>query len=135
MLPSAVREGLKLNLEEISGLRVYDIVPDTIVPPCAIIGQLDLTFDTNNARGLDTANVDVMVVVQRFSERSGQNLLDKLLAGSGESSIKAAIEADRTLGGAVDTLRVTSAQSGVYQSADVEYLSYRYQVTIFGEGA
>lgn len=135
MLPSAVREGLKLNLEEISGLRVYDIVPDTIVPPCAIIGQLDLTFDTNNARGLDTANVDVMVVVQRFSERSGQNLLDKLLAGSGESSIKAAIEADRTLGGAVDTLRVTSAQSGVYQSADVEYLSYRYQVTVFGEGA
>jgi hypothetical protein len=135
MLPSAVREGLKLNLEEISGLRVYDIVPDTIVPPCAIIGQLDLTFDTNNARGLDTANVDVMVVVQRFSERSGQNLLDKLLAGSGESSVKAAIEADRTLGGAVDTLRVTSAQSGVYQSADVEYLSYRYQVTVFGEGA
>jgi hypothetical protein len=135
MLPSQVRQGLKLNLEEISGLRVYELVPDVVVPPCAIIGQLDLVFDTNNARGLDTATIDVMVIVQRFSERSGQDALDKYLAGSGEYSIKAAIEADRTLGGAVDTLRVTGAQSGVYQSADVEYLSYRYQITVYGEGA
>jgi hypothetical protein len=134
MLPSQVRQGLKLNLEEISGLRVYDFVPDVVVPPCAIIGQLDLTFDTNNARGLDTANIDVMVIVQRFSERSGQEQLDKYLSGSGDHSVKAAIEADRTLGGAVDTLRVTAAQSGVYQSADVEYLSYRYQITVYGEG-
>ena len=117
------------------GLRVYDLVPDVIVPPCAIIGQLDLTFDLNNARGLDQANIDVMVIVQRFSERTGQDKLDKYLSGSGDYSIKAAIESDRTLGGEVDTLRVTAAQSGVYQAADVEYLSYRYQVTIYGDGA
>ena len=135
MLPSEVREGLKNNLQEIDGLRVYDLVPDVIVPPCAIIGQLDLTFDLNNARGLDQANVDVMVIVQRFSERTGQDKLDKYLSGSGDYSIKAAIESDRTLGGEVDTLRVTAAQSGVYQAADVEYLSYRYQVTIYGDGA
>jgi hypothetical protein len=135
MLPSQVREGLKNNLKEIPDLRIYDTIPDVIVPPCAIIGQLDLTFDLNNARGLDSANIDVMVVVQRFSERTGQDKLDKYLSGSGEYSIKAAIESDRTLGGIVDTLRVTSAQSGVYQAADVEYLSYRYQVTIYGEGA
>ena len=135
MLPSQVRDGLKTNLQEIEGLRVYDLVPDVIVPPCAIIGQLDLVFDLNNARGLDSASVDVMVIVQRFSERTGQDKLDQYLSGSGDYSIKAAIESDRTLGGAVDTLRVTAAQSGVYQSADVEYLSYRYQVTIYGDGA
>lgn len=135
MLPSQVRDGLKTNLQEIEGLRVYDLVPDVIVPPCAIIGQLDLVFDLNNARGLDSASVDVMVIVQRFSERTGQDKLDKYLSGSGDYSIKAAIESDRTLGGAVDTLRVTAAQSGVYQTADVEYLSYRYQVTIYGDGA
>ena len=49
-------------------------------------------------------------------------------------SIKAAIESDLTLDGAINTLRVTAAQSGVYQVADVEYLSYRYQVTIYGGG-
>jgi hypothetical protein len=132
MIPSEVRDGLKKNLQEIDGLRVYDLVPDNPQPPSAIIGQLDLTFDLNNARGLDQANIDVLVIVQRFSERTGQDKLDKYLSGSGNYSIKAAIEADRTLDGAVDTLRVTSAQSGVYQAADIEYLSYRYQVTVWG---
>lgn len=132
MIPSEVRDGLKKNLQEIDGLRVYDLVPDNPQPPSAIIGQLDLVFDLNNARGLDQANIDVLVIVQRFSERTGQDKLDKYLSGSGDYSIKAAIEADRTLDGAVDTLRVTSAQSGVYQAADIEYLSYRYQVTVWG---
>ena len=132
MIPSEVREGLKKNLQEIDGLRVYDLVPDNPQPPSAIIGQLDLVFDLNNARGLDQANIDVLVIVQRFSERTGQDKLDKYLSGSGDYSIKAAIEADRTLDGSVDTLRVTSAQSGVYQAADIEYLSYRYQVTVWG---
>ena len=130
MIPSSVRDGLKKNLQEITGLRVYDLVPDNPQPPSAIIGQLDLVFDLNNARGLDQANIDVLVIVQRFSERTGQDKLDKYLSGSGDYSIKAAIEADRTLDGAVDTLRVTSAQSGVYQAADIEYLSYRYQVMV-----
>ena len=132
MIPSEVRDGLKKNLQEIDGLRVYDLVPDNPQPPSAIIGQLDLTFDLNNARGLDQANIDVLLIVQRFSERTGQDKLDKYLSGSGDYSIKAAIEADRTLDGSVDTLRVTSAQSGVYQAADIEYLSYRYQVTVWG---
>ena len=132
MIPSEVRDGLKKNLQEIDGLRVYDLVPDNPQPPSAIIGQLDITFDLNNARGLDQANIDVLVIVQRFSERTGQEKLDKYLSGTGDYSIKAAIELDKTLDGAVDTLRVTSAQSGVYQAADVEYLSYRYQVTVWG---
>lgn len=134
MIPSCIREGIKTNLASIKGLRTYDIVPDTIVPPCAVIGQLDFTFDLNNARGLDQANLDVFVIVQRFSERTGQDKLDQYLAGSGNRSIKAAIESDRTLGGNCDTLRVTSAESGTYQMGDVDYLSYRYRVTVWGQG-
>ncbi|MFZ9922488.1 MAG: hypothetical protein ACO3E4_06200 [Candidatus Nanopelagicaceae bacterium] len=134
MLPSAIRNGLKANLATIKGLRIYDLVPDVIVPPCAIVGQLDLTFDLNNSRGLDQANLDVFVIVQRFSERTGQDNLDKYLAGSGVNSIKAAIESDLTLGGAANTLRVTSAESGTYQSGDQDFLSYRYRVTVWGQG-
>jgi hypothetical protein len=132
MLPSSVRDGLKTNLGAISGLRVYDIVPDVIVPICAIVGQLDFTFDINNARGLDQANLDIFVIVQRFSERSGQDNLDKYLAGSGSYSIKAAIESDRSLGGVCSTLRVTSAESGTYSSGDTDFLSYRYRLTVWG---
>jgi hypothetical protein len=132
MLPSEVREGLKANLQAIKGMRVYDLIPSPAVAPAAVVGQLDFTFDLNNARGLDQANLDVVVLVQRFTERTGQNELDKYLAGSGDYSIKAAIESDRTLGGACDTLRVTSAEAGTYVSGDLEFLSYRYRLTIWG---
>jgi hypothetical protein len=134
MIPSEIREGLKNNLKDIDGLRIYDIMPDVVTPPCAIVGQLDFTFDLNNSRGLDQANLDIFVIVQRFSERSGLENLDKYLAGSGSYSIKAAIETDKTLGGACNTLRVTSAESGTYVSGDVEFLSYRYRLTVWGQG-
>ena len=72
---SAVREGIKTNLQTITNMRVYDTIPDVVVPPCAVVGQLDFTFDASMARGLDTATCDVYVIVQRFSERSGQDKL------------------------------------------------------------
>lgn len=132
MNPSQVRDGLKTRLQTITGLRAYDLIPDTVVPPCAVVGQLDFTFDIDNQRGLDQASVDVYVIVQRISERSGQDKLDNFLAGSGNGSIKTALESDRSLGGLVDTLRVISAESGTYTSGDQSFLSYRYNLTIWG---
>jgi hypothetical protein len=108
------------------------LIPDIVTPPCAVVGQLDFTFDIDNARGLDQASVDIFVIVQRISERTGQDKLDLFLAGSGTGSIKTAIESDRSLGGLVDTLRVISAESGTYTSGDQSFLSYRYNVTIWG---
>ena len=133
----SIRDALKTNLLTVvsptgTNLRVYDTIPDVIVPPCAIVGQLDFTFDIDNARGLDQANVDIFVIVQRFSERAGQDKLDTLLAGTGPKSIKTALESDRTLGGLVNTLRVISADSGTYTSGDQTYLSYRYNLIIWG---
>lgn len=129
---SKVRDALGKNIETISGIRIYDTIPDVVVPPCAVVGQLDFTFDVNNARGLDSASVDVYVIVQRISERAGQDKLDELLAGSGPKSIKTALESDRTLGGLVDTLRVISAESGTYTTGDQSFLSYRYNLTVWG---
>lgn len=128
---SSVRDGLKTRLQTITGLRVYDVIPDKVTPPCAIVGQLDFTYDIDNARGLDQASLDVYVIVQRLDARSGQNKLDEYL-GSGSKSIKSAIEGDRTLGGVVNTLRVTSAEAGTYIEGEVTFLSYRYRLTIWG---
>ena len=129
---NGVRDALKVNLQTISRLRIYDTIPDIVTPPCAVVGQLDFTFDVDNARGLDQASVDVYVIVQRISERTGQDKLDLFLAGSGSGSIKTALESDRTLGGLVDTLRVISADSGTYTSGEQSFLSYRYNLTIWG---
>lgn len=128
----AVRDAIKANLQTITNMRVYDQIPDVVVPPCAVVGQLDFTFDVDNQRGLDQASVDVYVIVQRISERAGQDKLDLYLAGSGNGSVKTALESDRTLGGLVDTLRVISAESGTYQTGDQTFLSYRYNLTIWG---
>ena len=129
---NGVRDALKANLQTITTLRVYDLIPDVVVPPCAVVGQLDFQFDIDNQRGLDQASVDIFVIVQRISERTGQDKLDNFLAGSGSGSIKTAIESDRTLDGLVDTLRVITAESGTYNSGDQSFLSYRYNVTIWG---
>jgi hypothetical protein len=128
---SSVRDGLKTRLQTVSGLRVSDLIPDKVNPPCAIVGQLDFTFDIDNARGLDMATCDIYVIVQRFDARSAQNKLDEYL-GSGSKSIKSAIEGDRTLGGVINTLRVTSAEAGTYIEGEVTFLSYRYRLTIWG---
>lgn len=136
MIPSTVRANLKTALQTVSGLRVLDTIPDSANIPTqgalAVVGMLDLNFDFTLNRGFDSASCSVLVIVGRMSESAAQNRLDSYLQSSGSSSIKAAIEADKTLGGAVQTLRVTSATSGTITVANIDYLSYRYELTLIG---
>ena len=136
MTPSTVRDNLKTALQSISGLRVFDYVPDSANIPTnnafAIVGQLNMNYDFTLNRGFDSATCQVIVVVGRMSERNGQERLDGLLASSGSTSIKTAIEADKTLSGAVQTLRVVSASPGTITSANIDYLSYQYSVELIG---
>lgn len=136
MNPSTVRTNLKTALTAISGLRVFDYVPDSTNIPTnnafAIVGQLSMNYDYTLNRGFDTATCQIIVVVGRMSEKDGQARLDGLLASSGSTSIKAAVEADKTLSGAVQTLRVVSASPGTITSANIDYLSYQYSVELIG---
>jgi len=132
MIPSTVRTNLKTALTSISGLRCYDIIPDSINVPAAVVGQLDFTFDYSLNRGTDQATCEVILIVSKMVERMGQAKLDAYLAGSGADSVKAAIEADTTLSGAVKTLRVTSAAAGIISSNGTDFLSYRYAVELIG---
>ena len=92
MTPSTVRDKLKLALN-ITGLRVFDTIPENIVPPAAVVGQLSLEWDLVMARGADTATVDIFVVAGRMSDRSAQDYLDSLLTATGANSIKTKIAA------------------------------------------
>lgn len=132
MTPSSVRDGLKTRLATITGLRTYDIVPDGIAPPAAVVGLLSLDFDMSMQRYLDHGDIEILVIVGRMSERAAQDKLDAYLAGSGTSSIKAAIEADTTLGGSVQTCRVISAQPTTITVSGAEMLCYRYQIEVVG---
>lgn len=136
MIPSTVRANLKTALQSISGLRVFDYVPDSTNVPTnnafAIVGQLNMNYDYTLNRGFDSATCNIIVIVGRMSEKDGQARLDGLLQSSGSTSIKAAVEADKTLGGAVQTLRVVSASPGTITSANIDYLSYQYAVELIG---
>ena len=132
MTVSTVRDNLKTQIATISGLRVYDTVPDSVNVPAAVVGMLDMDFDATMNRGYDRATLDVILITGRMSERSAQNALDTYLSGSGNSSIKAVVEANKTLSGAVQTLRVTAATSGSIQVSGIDYLAYRFRVELIG---
>ena len=136
MVPSTVRTNLKTALSAITGLRVMDYVPDSTNVPTnnaiVVIGQLSMNYDYTFNRGFDSATCNIIVMVGRMSEKDGQSRLDGLLASTGSTSIKAAVEVDKTLGGAVQTLRVVSASPGTITSANIDYLSYQYSVELIG---
>jgi hypothetical protein len=132
MTVSTVRDNMKTQLSSISGLRIYDTVPDSINVPAAVVGMLDFNFDTSMNRGFDTATLDLILITGRMSERSAQNSLDGYLSGSGSGSIKTVLENNKTLSGACQTLRVTTATSGSLQVGGIDYLAYRFRVEVIG---
>jgi hypothetical protein len=100
--------------------------------PAAVVGMLDFNFDTSMNRGFDTATLDLILITGRMSERSAQNSLDGYLSGSGSGSIKTVLENNKTLSGACQTLRVTTATSGSLQVGGIDYLAYRFRVEVIG---
>lgn len=131
MTPSTVRDKLKLALN-IAGLRVYDTIPDNIIPPAAVIGQLTIDFDLVFQRGADSGTVDVIVISGRMSERAAQDYLDSLITSTGATSVKTKLESDQTLGGSVTSVRVVRAEPVSMTVSGVEMLAYRFQVEVWG---
>lgn len=125
----AIRDGLKTNLQTISGLRVTEYVTGTIVTPAAIItpgdggrGRQAIMFDATMGRGSDDYLFTVIVLVSNTVERTSTDALDAYLAGSGATSIKAAVESDERLGGVAHFARV----QGVHDYGLIDYGGQTY---------
>ena len=131
---SQLRAGAQTQLDTIAALRtVYDYVPDTApATPCGIVGNVSIDWDDAMQRGLDRATFSVYVVVSRMSERSGQDTLDSLLAGSGSGSVKTALEAGGNLNGSCSTVIVTRATPISISMGGVEFFAYDYEVEAYG---
>ena len=131
---SAIRAGIATNLGTISGLRTSSFVPDVLNPPVAVVRPDNIAFDTAFARGLDTLEFVVMTIVGRVDERTSQARLDAYCNSTGASSVKRAIESDRTLGGAVSDLRVTEMRNYTSVSiGDVIYLAAEFVVQVYAQ--
>jgi hypothetical protein len=129
-----IRAGLATRLGTISGLRTTTETPDTISPPIAIVNVSNVNYDRTFQRGLDEYNFVVTVIVGRVGERSAQRLLDSYVSSTGASSVKLAIELDRTLGGKCDSLRVTDMRNyGSLVIGEITYLAAEFNVVVFAQ--
>lgn len=106
-----IRAGLATAIDTISGLQGEAYVRDNPdVPVAQVSGPDNGEYDQTFGRGHDDWEFGVILLVQRTSDEEGQELLDSYLDPFGPSSVKQAIEADPTLGGVVEDLRVVRTQ-------------------------
>lgn len=129
---TAVREGVGTALATIVGLRVADHVAGQVNPPQALVGLPRVEFDNTAARGSDVVYLDVRVFVAGSYNRTASDALSGFLAGSGAQSIKAAVEADPTLSGSCDTVRVLSAEAGWADHGNAAYLIADFELEVVG---
>lgn len=128
-----IRDGIVSNLASISGLRTSVDIPDNPSPPIAFVGLENVQYDQSFQRGLTEYNFTVTVLVGRVSERSAQRKLDEYIS-NGARSIKLAIEADKTLGGASYDVRVSELRNvGTVSLEQVIYLAADFAVTVFAD--
>ena len=92
------------------------------------------TYDITYGRGTDTVRMILRGVVQIGDPVEAQQNMDSWLDPSGATSVKALVQADRTLGGLVDDLRVTSVRPHLRippaDAGNVEYLCSEWDLDI-----
>jgi hypothetical protein len=131
---SDLRDGIATNLRTISGLRAIATVPDNPNPPLAIIYPQSMDYDESFNRGLTTYNFRLVVIVGRVDERTAQNKLDAFVSSSGSSSIKLAVESDKTLGGRAFDTRVSAMTNyGSIDISEVTYLSAEFNLLCYAD--
>jgi hypothetical protein len=129
---SDIRTGLATNLATISGLRTASEIPDNPSPPIAIVNLQSVNFDGAFQQGLTTYNFIVTVIVGRPAEREAQRRLDAYASSTGASSVKLAIQSDKTLDGSAYDVRVTDMTNiGAVLLGEATYLSADFAVTVY----
>lgn len=110
--------------ERMTGVRVYSAWPGQLNPPAIVIRRQAVTFATTLGGASHDLTLAATVFLPLRTDRIAQDELDEFLADTGTRSIYAAIEADQTLGGAVDWAVVTEVgQDDVVEISGVTYLS------------
>lgn len=106
-LRSALRDNLKDN---VLGVNVYPYYHPNPSPPLIHIWPSgEVNYHGAMQRGKVDYTFTVQVMVDWTEDGGSQSLLDTFYDPSGERSIVAAIESDRTLGGLAEEVQVTGA--------------------------
>lgn len=126
-----IHKGLANALTAVPGLRVADHLPEQINPPMAVIQLQSVTYHRAMSGGLSAWEHVVTAIGGRMGDRAAQVQLDGWMSYDGSTSIRAAIEDDRTLGGACSTLLVAEMVAvRPLTMGDAAYLTCEFNVTV-----
>jgi hypothetical protein len=135
---SAIRDAVKATLEaNVTGLRVYDTVPDLINLPALLVLPVETNFNVAMGRGSDTYQIDLFVMTSRTVPRTGQDGLDAFVTGAGAQSIRAAIFANRSLGLTDGTEAFVSGMSrygGSFAAASIDHIGAALRLVVTTPG-
>ena len=114
-----IRAGITANLKAaFSNVNITGYAITNALAP-AIEVELDrIVYDTAYGRGLDEWFFTIRGFAASGTDKAAQMRLDSWLASTGAESIKATLEADRTLGGVVDDARVVAMSKIAVFSAE-----------------
>lgn len=134
---SEIATALAGKIDDVTSLRAYARQPDTIAVgqgkgvafPLPQEGTYHESFDGTEST---TWHVVILAAPESIGYDRGQAAIDAYLSKSGSSSVKAAIEADGTLGGVVDTLVVMRwFDRGLVEVSGLAYWGAKLEVTIW----
>lgn len=108
-----------------------------VEPPMLDIMTGPIAYDTAMARGNDDITYIIRASVQWTLDESAQAALDSLLdTDEPTTSMKGVVEADRTLGGTVDAIRVVEASEvKVYPSAGSDIVGIEFTCVVTPKNA
>lgn len=128
----SIRDGLKTRLATVTGIYAHDTIPDDLYPPAAIVGfPTTVAYDFTMRTAVSRYTFPVRVIAGRVAEGEGQDKIDDLCSPDGSLSIRAAVDADPTLGGVAHSSRVVAARDfGVYEVAGVSYIGGEFEIEV-----
>jgi hypothetical protein len=133
MIVKDVMQELADQLDTIAGLRVYGWAAESVTEPAAVVGYPEITFDATYGRGMDEWQLPVWAVVAKASNRGARESMSGFASGGGIESFKAVLDGGSYT--SLDVIRVASATPDQITVGTTEYLAYRFDLEIVGQGA
>lgn len=131
---AAIRAGLVTNVTAVvtdAEMNGYLLTP--VQAPGFEVELATMNYDATYGRGTDELDVVVRGYLPVNEPVESEKRRDNWIDGTEGESIKAAIESDKTLGGACDSLRVTGATARTVIVDNATYLCAEFNVHILGD--
>ena len=131
-----IMQGIETRLKTIDGLRTSWYVADQINPPQAVVGCPPIeNYRQAMGRGSFELRPEVYILVSAAIDRVGQALLAGFANPTGATSIPAAIEGDRTLGGKAQDCVVDSFRPlGAEEAGFIGYYGGVFSLRVIASG-